>query len=63
MNRYQKRLHKEIKEAMIYGYGYRNTRTVLRARAKYNFLTPCENCINSRCERVLSRIAYCKFNI
>lgn len=63
MNKYQKRLHKEIKEATNNsGLRYKEARKTFKWLVKYEPFSPCEDCDNRYCKRVMNKIVYCKDN-
>lgn len=63
MNKYQKRLHKEVKEfASNKNLEYKIARKVLKFGIKINPFLPCEDCDNCYCTKKKNKIVYCKDN-
>lgn len=64
MNKYQKRLHKEIKEFVANkNLKYKDVRKAFKVRAKYQLFSPCEDCDNRYCKKFTNKIAHCKDNM
>ena len=65
MNKYQKRLHKEIKNYMEYYYIYREeyakVKFILKNFTNYTSEKPCSNCCNNlKCSKVKNKIIWCE---
>lgn len=68
MNKYQKRLHKEIKNYMEYYYidreEYAKVKFILKNFTNYTSEKPCSNCCNNlKCSKVKNKILWCEDNL
>ena len=64
MNKYQKKLHKEIKElATVCNLSYKRANKTINILKKFELYTPCEDCLNPSCRKKPNKIAYCKDNM
>jgi hypothetical protein len=63
MNRYQKKVSKEIKALVKRDkFGrltYKNARKIWQWAKRWNWCSPCEDCDNCMCEKPKMAIAYC----
>lgn len=65
MNKYQKKLHREVKEAIgsNTNFKYKIAKRILKLAIKINPFTPCEDCVNMYCRRTKNKIVYCRWQL